>query len=791
MNRLLHHIDRALCTLGILQSPAKQQAKACHFGGRRAVSYSPFILLVILMLLCGQNARAQGQQISGTVFSEAGKPLQGATVRLLNTDSTQYRVALVDSLGQFSIKDIAISTGVLSVQYIGFTSQTRTVDTNNSTESFSFVMKEKVTSLGEVLIKGTSPKQDGAWIFDLTPEQRKRSYTGYDIIDNLMLPGVYVDKRAQSITMLGTTLPVYIDGRRVTNRELLALRKHEVAQVHFYDFPTGRFSGDIATINIITNKVSGGHLSFDAEESLGICSGQGNMVSKYSKREYTWAVWAGLSHLDISGQEDYEETFSTSPAVRKRKTLTTSKEQEKHYYVQSSLSYAKGGRVLMIRPSVSYTIPKHSNIGLSSLSDTATENMSAYARSKVISPGIFGYCNFPLPRNQNIECSIEGLYSKNHYDRSFTEGDDFGQVSALERFFKINSITSYTKQVTPKSTFSLRLSQHLKHSRTEYHVEELPISQFLRSYEGVIFAGMSRSLSKSLMYRLQLGASLQSYQLKGYSQALRVSPRLNVAIVSQKNGKYSVQVGANVGNTYPQINTLNDVLYKASSSTYTSGNPDLKNATLINPFFAWTSVQKNITVSTRANYLYMIDPVVSSYQLQKDFLIRSYANSGFWHDLNSELSVSWKVAPSLEIRSSLSGRYIAHSSSQASTLSIYNRSQINVSLGDWHIRAGLTSPTKRLLFSLEKEEKPWNYDFTVGYTHGRMQVEMNAYNLFLNKQWVIRRVELASYQNFKKTRPIDVYPYVSLRASYTLDYGKKERRAPQYTRASIESAILQ
>ncbi len=754
-------------------------------------SFITCLLLMALTLLCEQNARAQGQQISGTVFSDAGKPLQGATVRLLNTDSTQYRVALVDSLGQFSIKDIAISTGILSVQYIGFTSQTRTIDIDSSTGSFSFVMKEKVTSLDEVLIKGTSPKQDGAWIFDLTPEQRKRSYTGYDIIDNLMLPGVYVDKRAQSIAMLGANLPVYIDGRRVSNRELLALRKQEVAQVHFYDFPTGRFSGDIAAINIITNKVSGGHLSLDAEESLGTCYGQENIVSKYLKDKYTWAVWAGSSHQVTSGPEEYEETFTASSSIRKRRTITTNKEQENHYYVQSSLSYTKDGRILMIRPSISYTIPNYGSIGLSSLSDAKTENMSAYTSSKIISPGIFGYCYFPFPRNQNIECSIEGLYSRNHFDRSFAEGADSGEVTALERFYKINSVTSYTKQMTAKSSFSLRFSQHLKHSRTEYHIEEHPIPQLLRSYEGVIFAGMSRSLSKAVMYRLQLGASLQSYQLKGYRKVFSVNPRLNIAIVSQKNGKYSVQVGANVGNTYPQINTLNDVLYKASSSTYTSGNPDLKNTTLINPFFAWTSVQKKITVSTRANYLYMIDPVVSSYQSQKDFLIRSYINSGSWHDLNSELSVSWKVAPYLEFRSNLSGRYIAHSSSKASTFSFYNRSQVNLSLGDWHIGATVTSPRKRLLSSLEQEEKPWNYDFTVGYTHGRIQVEMNAYNLFLNKQWITREVGGDTYQNFKRIRPLEVHPYVSFRASYTLDYGKKGKRAPQYTRSSIESAILQ
>ena len=46
------------------------------------------IPLLSLTLLISLFIQAQQIQISGTVFSKSGQPLRGATVRLLDTDST-------------------------------------------------------------------------------------------------------------------------------------------------------------------------------------------------------------------------------------------------------------------------------------------------------------------------------------------------------------------------------------------------------------------------------------------------------------------------------------------------------------------------------------------------------------------------------------------------------------------------------------------------------------------------------------------------------------------------------
>lgn len=756
----------------------------------KGLSYSLCLLCLLLLSILRMEAQG-GATLSGMVFSEQGEPLEGATIRLFKSDSSQYRIALVDSAGRFRIENINIPSGFLSIHHIGFTRQTKPLIFEQSSINISFILKEKESSLGEVMIRGESKRKDGVWSFVLNPEQKKRSYTGYDVIDNLMLPGVMVDRRSQTIRMLGIEVPVYIDGRRVTKRELLALRMHEIKQVDFHDFPIGRFAGDGAAINIILNKKDGGHLSLDAAEAIGLSHGEENLVSKYQRQEYSWAIWAGTSHQKLSDRIEVEELYQYIPTPHERVVEAESINQERLYYLQTSLSHTQRGRIWMLKPGLSYTTTADREQGASSWSGADPRRFALLANVRKIAPNLFGYGYLPLDQNEGLECSIESLYAYNRHDRNFTEGLEVGSMLARERFFKLNATTRYYKQLASKANLSLQIAHYIKQSRADYHIDGTPQHQALGSYEGVFFAGFSQFLSKSLMYRLQLGLSLQSYRLNNYGSHFQVAPRLNAAIVAQKAGRYSLQFGVNLGNTYPNINTLNGSSYKLDASTTVAGNPRLKNATLINPFLAYTYKRKDWSLHLNANYLYIIDPVLSSYQLVRGMLIRSYKNSGSWHDLSSMLDLSWRPASYLELRTSFTGSGMLHRSSHSAVFSVYNHSQINLSLSNWLFGAALDSPRSRLLATLERERTPWSYELRLGYTYKNLQIEMNAYNILSREQQISSVLAGVEYAKDTKRSTLTTKPYLRLRISYTLHYGKKTPKAPHYAPASVESAILQ
>ena len=748
------------------------------------------IPLLSLTLLISLFIQAQQIQISGTVFSKSGQPLRGATVRLLDTDSTQRAISLVDSIGHFILKDIKIKEGILSVCHIGFFENNKSFFSDSLNSNFSFIMEEKSIALDEVII-GANKKSDGRWIFILSPEQRRRSYTGYDVISNLMLPGVSVDKRTQSITMLGTELPVYIDGHRASTRELLALRKHEIEQVDFYDFPTGRFAGDMAAVNIIIKKTSGGHTSFDGEESIGKTIGRYNIVSKYGKDHYTWALWTGLSHQSIIDEEKLTEIYATNPDILQRLQENTIKNNEEHYYVQSSLSYTKKDNIMMIRPGLNYTVPHSYNLGLLKENSVTDLQTAINSKSKIISPSIFSYGYFRLSPKQSIEVSIDGLYSNNHLNRSFLEGNEIGKVTAVEKLFRLNATTSYIQTFNNSSTFSVRLHQYYKNSHTKYQIEDSPVSQRLHSYECILFAGYNQSITKNIMYRIQLGGSLMTYRLNEYKEIVKINPRFNMALLSQKREQYSAQIGLNIGNSFPNINTLNETSYKLNAITYTKGNPQLKVSTLISPFSAYTIKRGKVMLNAKLNYLYIIDPVISDYKLRDNYFIKSYENNGYWHDFKSEIGVSWKVFPTMEVRATINNYYTAHHPSHTSIFTLLGKNEINFTLGDMYFETSLTTPYKALSFALEQKKMPWTYFLTIGYVHGAFQTEINAYNLLFHKQDIVRNIDVPVYQQLQTTTSLQTHQYASLRLSYTFNYGKKTNKAPNYTRQATESAILQ
>lgn len=77
-----------------------------------------------------------------------------------------------------------------------------------------------------------------------TKEQRKHAVTGYDLLSNLMIPGVSVERSTGSVTTPNGAATLYIDGREVDFREVQSLRPKDVSRVEYFDVPTGKYAKD-------------------------------------------------------------------------------------------------------------------------------------------------------------------------------------------------------------------------------------------------------------------------------------------------------------------------------------------------------------------------------------------------------------------------------------------------------------------------------------------------------------------------------------------------------------------
>ena len=78
--------------------------------------------------------------------------------------------------------------------------------------------------LGEVVVKSSYlTREDDHILVIPTKEQRKHSVTGYDLLSNLMIPVVSVERSTGSVTTPNGDATLYIDGREVDFREVQSL----------------------------------------------------------------------------------------------------------------------------------------------------------------------------------------------------------------------------------------------------------------------------------------------------------------------------------------------------------------------------------------------------------------------------------------------------------------------------------------------------------------------------------------------------------------------------------------
>lgn len=104
------------------------------------------LLLVVALILAGQNAWAQSKQVSGHVSDSKGEEIIGASVVVKDAPTTG---TITDENGDFQLSVPA--NAVLIIRYLGF--QTQEIPVGNETR-FRIILEEDSEMLGEVVVVG-------------------------------------------------------------------------------------------------------------------------------------------------------------------------------------------------------------------------------------------------------------------------------------------------------------------------------------------------------------------------------------------------------------------------------------------------------------------------------------------------------------------------------------------------------------------------------------------------------------------------------------------------------------
>lgn len=653
--------------------------------------------------------------------------------------------------------------------------------------------------LDEVVVKASYLTREDDHILAIpTKEQRKHAVTGYDLLNNLMIPGVSVGRSTGSVTTPSGAATLYIDGRKVDFREVQSLRPKDIARVEFFDVPTGKYAKDAYAINIVMKPLNnGGYTQLDASQGAGYLNGDYNLVSKFVTGTKSLNIWAGYSLENPKSSMNENEVFNF-PDYQLNRQLFYNNAENRHTeeYVQASISNRGKKYIWMLRGGMAWNdIRNNVNNGMTdywqtkaSVKDGSILNINS--RNKSYRPSVYFYGLHTFSDTKSLDYVFDGYYSWNDYNRFYNEDDESFHSLVKEDYYYVKANANYSMAFSHRNRLAFSLFEFMRISDSEY-MGTSTYNQNLHSSETILFADYSQRLGR-FFFDINLGLSFLTYRLKGMESINHLTPRLQTRAVYKIDKVQQLQFTFALGNTYPRINTINNVEQQIDPIIILKGNPDMDNSILLNPRLSHTLNLNKFALQTGVSYFYQNHSIISDYYIRDGHLISTFRDDCIYHRPSADISMTYKPSGSLNMK--LSGQWIEHlvrgGTEHRNLSSISGAAMVNYYIQDFSFSVSLATPSRDLINSQISRKTYWQYQLSAMWKHGNWAIEANANNLFMMKNNIVDELS-TPYYSFKQINQSRSYnQYATLKIVYSFDYGKKTPQTPDYEHKNSESAIL-
>lgn len=736
--------------------------------------------------------------VKGTVTDEYKKGIAYTTVRLLLPDSTFVKGTTTDSIGCYRLEDVLKGNYLLSLSSIGYETKVYSFAIGNTeTEKVlpALCLKENNVMLGEVEVKGTSfIRQKDRVLINPDKQQVKHAFTGYDLLSNLMIPGIEVDRKNGVVATMGGTVTLYIDGRKVDYREVQSLRPRDIEKVEYFDVPTGKYAGDVASINYITKKwKSGGYVSLDANQTIGYLQGDYNAVVKVSHGSTSYTLFAGHAMYDYDENDNRSiESFVLGDrSFTRNETTEVDKRKKNQQYAQFNVLNQTGKRTLSAKMSFVHSgMPDNGRRGMLDYSDYYEDvHSSSSTDQKSLAPSFELYGSFRLKDNQRLECSLPLSYTQNTYGRSYQENEYVSMTNVDEKLYMLSPSLNYSLSMPHQNTLTVQL-KHFHRITSATYVGDNPSWQHLWSGETLLFASYNQRFGK-LSMNGRIGMSALQYRLHGHEKTDYISPRGDLSFFYQFSNRQQFGIGAALGNAYPEINTINTAEQNIDQIHVKRGNPYLDKIKMYMASGSYSLQVGRFNLFGIFMYSSEINTVLPAFYLEGDKLVESYRSDGNYHLLKGGLDLSWRATDALRFK--LGGRWqyskITGLNPQDQN-NVYGRLAMNYYWKDFSLNVYGKTQTRLLNGAGVYEWQDGNYGASVSWHHGGWALEVGTDNPFYThaKTRSFLRSDVYRYDREVYSRLNQPTGYVKV--AYTFDFGKQTSKDNRKVNTTIDSAIL-
>lgn len=742
--------------------------------------------------------QAQYSIISGLVADEHAQPLPYVTLQLTTPDSVFIQGTTTDEQGNYKLTGVGPGNYLLLLSSIGYEQKGYPFRMENKDMALpSLQLKSSSVALKEVEVKAQSFVQlEDRMLVIPEKQQARHANTGYDLLYNLMIPSVNVDRMSGKVTTFAGEVTLYIDGRKVDYQEVKNLRPRDIAKVEYFDAPTGKYAMDVASINYITKKYdTGGYVSADAKQTIGYLNGDYNVSTKVSHKNTSFAVWGGHRMQSYEGPRSVGDETYVFPEyeIGKHSETVDGLSRTNRQYIQASVENRTDRRTLLAKAGFTRNGTPESWQTLQTVySNHPNEVLSTHSAQEqtAVMPNLNLYGNFKIKDNQHLEVHLNNSFSNTRYERSYDEGDFHSFTQVDEGYYRFYGALNYVLQMKKQQSLAFHFVQNYAFNFADYVGDYNQRAQYWLD-QSFLFGEYAVRFGKKFSLNVSAGLLWELYRLKGEKVAHHPSPMYNMRFTYQPTGRQTLMLYSTMQQILPGFQWLNPVEQKVDSFMVKRGNPNQDWYMYWNNRLSYNVQFGKVNLNAVAGFMLVTIPF-SSYFVEDDNIVNTYdsGNTTTWTTL--ELGLTWKPLQNLHVKANGIYAFQQGSGKLPWRHNMWQGSaQLNYYWKSLGISAFFNSPSHVIDENMVHNLSALNYGLSVNWSYKGWWIEAGT-NAPFSKD-LARRSYLdvfSTVYGFDKTVHDRTYQQMGwVKVAYTFDFGRKTARSNSNV-TDIQSTIL-
>lgn len=750
------------------------------------------ILLLVLFISCIGAFAQKKCLICGYVRDIDGTPIPNASV--LVKLGKMFGVATNnDGFYQFSFN----SDDSVSVSYSNAFYETQILKfAPEDTITANVSLLEKTNALAEVVVKGEIVRTSNNSIVYLpTQKQKNSSNSGISLLYNIMLPELNVNPFSNSVSSVdGSTLSLYIDGRKSNVGEVKSLRPKDIVRVEVYNGDMNKFPNEQKVVNFVMRHYDyGGYVDIRTDNRFFYESHDQSVQLSIDSKKWNYSIMGEVSDNKDKGiRSNGVENLQIDLPVERRTDITGGKQNNDRYSGIFQTSYKDKNTMFHSQLGLKYS--KMFSAETSDIVYSSDECYGSHAiqniKSQDFSPTLNLFFRKRLKSNHQLEAKLAYTYLSRKYNRKYNEGDLSLDNDIKEHAYKIDGSAKWNYSIDRNNSLGILLWNVYSYNKNRYYSSG-ENDQHLVSYDFLMYPTYTYSKAESFYMNLQAGFDVCHNSINGYRYT-KVYPRPALTLNYYISKSNSLFMDVRMGSTKPFLSKMNSAEQQINSLQIVRGNPNLESMKILDGLLSYNIHTGKFQMSAYLSYNALYNLSKYNYQTDGGKLVQTYISDGNYADckvgVNSVLSCFDR---NLQIRCGLSCQRQNVTGKDKSHVNnfIYNLN-LMYHLKNFAFSAFYNSKSKQLSnMPLIKNALP-DYGLLATWGNKGLFIEIGVRRIFekesgLYSYYTYERYNTKTF-NFSDSQDRQVY----MKLSYSFDFGRKMNHKRLENNNTVNSSII-